>query len=175
MFTASTVFNRDEFFELPPSERNHYIKSSLLINADFSDLILRDFDLTNLDLRSCNLSEANLTRADLQGTNLTGVCLTGASLRWTNLRYAFLDDVDLKQADIRNCIGNNTSVFTMQLKYDIVYHVESEQLAIGCEQMSLKEWLALSLDELNALDDEAHFDDPKYTLENVVIPWIDAI
>ncbi len=81
-----------------------------LINADLSEMDLRNVDLRNAnlsganlrntDLSGANLSRANLSNADLEGTLLIGTNFTEAKLKNTYLVRANLLGAILKKADL---------------------------------------------------------------------------
>ncbi|UOF76712.1 pentapeptide repeats [Caudoviricetes sp.] len=90
-------------------------------------------------IKSKNLRYANLSYADL----------ISADLSYANLSYT-----DLKGAMLSNCIGNGNEIKTLIIdKWIITY--TTDQMAIGCKQHSLKQWMAIDDAEIYKIGDGA--------------------
>ena len=130
-----------------------------LEDADLEDANLEDADLRHANLRNADLRHANLRNADLRHADLRNADLRGANLLSANLRYADLRGADLRGAnlryatlrgaDLRIAIGNGREIKSMQLDYTITW--TKDALAIGCQQHSIADWLAMDYDTLRGL------------------------
>lgn len=81
-----------------------------LIDRDFTDL-----SLANFDLRGAKLDGAVFTRADLRGVDLTGASLRGALFFSTNLEGALFTDTDATRANFAYAQAQNARFDRAQL------------------------------------------------------------
>ncbi|WP_456322188.1 pentapeptide repeat-containing protein [Hydrogenimonas sp.] len=132
-----------------------------LIDANLIDANLRGANLAyaNLegvnfrgaDLRGADLVGANLWEANLEDTNLDGADLRGATLSHANLKNTNLNRANLKNVKITFAVGNSKEIKSiLNTIYPITY--TKDQLAIGCEQYSMREWKNFSDREILKLD-----------------------
>lgn len=137
------------------------LSGEYLIGANLREANLREADLIGANLKWANLIGANLKLADLIGANLKwadlkwanlrGANLKGADLIGANLKEANLSGANLSGANLRYSIGNGREIRTIQTG---VYHVciSEEDMAIGCKQHTIEEWMEFSDDEIYAMD-----------------------
>jgi hypothetical protein len=90
------------------------------------------------DLRSADLSGANLYEADLRGADLSGADLSEADLRGADLYGADLRWADLRGADLS---GTKGIIKISGLRDDIIAVYGSSNVSIGCQNLSIEEWL----------------------------------
>ena len=121
-------------------------------------------DLWKANLMKANLREANLRGAILRGANLSGAKLTEANLWQADLWKANLWQADLTEANLwkanlwkanlSGAIGNGKEVKSILAdKYHITW--TDTDLAIGCRQHPLADWLAFSDEEKAGFADDA--------------------
>lgn len=135
-----------------------------LRRADLSRVYLYLADLTGTDLcganlRKANLYGANLRKADLIGANLIGANLyladlSRSNLYGANLYGADLTGADLSRADLRRAVGNGKEIKSMQISgWSIVW--TKTDMAIGCKQLPINEWLEMPDAALAKIDSGA--------------------
>jgi uncharacterized protein YjbI with pentapeptide repeats len=131
--------------------------------ADLRYANLRYADLSGANLGYADLSDANLSDANLGYANLSGADLRYANLRYADLGYADLGYADLsdadlgyanlRYADLRNCIGNNIEIKSLQLGTYLVSYTK-EILSIGCQSHSHSKWRTFSDNIILDMDGE---------------------
>jgi len=110
-------------------------------NADLRSADLRSADLRYANLRYANLRYANLRYANLRSADLRYADLSSANLRYANLRSADLRSADLRYADLRYAnlrYADLPLLNTMHQTYAV--SIINNNLLIGCEKHSIKEW-----------------------------------
>ena len=119
--------------------------------ADLSGSDLRGSNLRGSNLRGSNLHDSDLSYSDLRGSDLRGSDLIGSDLRGSNLRDSNLIGSNLRGINLWNAIGNNRHIKTIQAgKYIVTY--TSENMSIGCESHSIKDWWKFDDDTIDAMD-----------------------
>lgn len=127
-----------------------------------NDLINRIYDRRPgepLDLLYANLSGADLRHANLNGANLRDADLRGADLRradllGADLRHANLSGAKLSGADLRYSVGNNKEILTIQTgQWPVI--LCGDQMAIGCKQHSIHDWLSFDNKIIAGMDEDA--------------------
>jgi len=112
---------------------------------------LQESEESRPNLSGANLIRANLRRANLKRANLRGADLSEADLSEANLSEANLSGADLSGADFRWAIGNGKELKTVQSgKYNITY--SADDMAIGCEQHTIKQWWNFSNTQIARMD-----------------------
>ncbi len=109
----------------------------------YNDNVGTRADLSGADLSGADLSGANLCRADLYGANLSGADLSGAIHNFTHLL--------------------NLSGF----KYNIT--LINDLVKIGCHSLPIQQWVSLSDEDLQELDENALY------LKEQILPILKAI
>lgn len=66
-------------------------------------------------------------------------------------KRADFSGVDLSWADLRNCIGNNKEIKTLQLGIWVTVHTD-KMLYIGCEAYTWERWMEFTDDEIGDMD-----------------------
>lgn len=118
-------------------------------NADLGWTNLFHSNLGSVNLENANLEWSNLFRANLKNANLKNANLSEANLGWANLKNAILTE-----ADLRFALGNGEEIKTFQTDpWPIV--IAGDQMAIGCQQHSLSEWMNFSDEKIEGMHDEA--------------------
>jgi len=93
---------------------------------------------------------ANLRGANLRGANLRGADLRGADLRGANLRGADLRGADLRGANLWGAKYGGETIYIQPLQiigFEYLVTIYAEHIEIGCENKSIKEWVALTKDK----------------------------
>jgi len=108
--------------------------------ANLQGANLPETDLQGADLQYANLHEADLPEANLQRANLQGANLQGANLQGANLQGANLTGANLPETD-----------FVMQCPWSIA-HIQRDNIRIGCEYHTTKEWKKFTDEEINQMD-----------------------
>lgn len=132
--------------------------------ADLSYAKLSGAALIGIDLRDAKLSYAKLSGTNLSGANLSGAALIGADLSYADLSYADLSyaslqaatltGTDLSGAKIRSAIGNGKEIKTIQTDQWVIVYTKTD-MAIGCQQHSISDWLAFDDDRISEMDQSA--------------------
>ena len=129
------------------------------MRANLRNVDLRDADLSGADLRSADLRYVDLRNADpsyaiMRNADLRDADLSNADLSYADLRNAGLCNADLSGADLRWSIGNNNELKSLQFGgWHISYTLTD--MAIGCEQHTIKDWMKFSDKEINCMDSKA--------------------
>jgi len=117
-------------------------------------LDLRGVNLRGADLRGADLTGSDLTGADLTGADPTGADLTGACLWNASLTGAYLGSADLTGANMRNTIGNDREVKTVQTDLWTVTYT-ADVMQIECRRHAIKDWLGFDDATISARDSKA--------------------
>jgi hypothetical protein len=132
------------------------LRQTMLDNANLEGVNLRCANLEGALLYDTNLSNANLQGANLRGTHLKRTNVYNANFSYTSLETTTLNyctGLQTMNITFITC-GNNTNIFTLQAHpYLVVYN--RYNMAIGCEQHSIKEWFKFKDETINKMDEGA--------------------
>jgi hypothetical protein len=127
--TTLTNANFDGAYLVRANFRNAYSE-----NADFTSANLTDSDLRCAEFIDADFTSANLTRALFCEANLTRTNLEGVHLCAT--------------------IGNSREIRTIQTDPWTITYTDTD-MAIGCKQRSIKEWMSFDRGQIAEMDFEA--------------------
>ncbi len=131
--------------------RGANLRGANLRGADLSGANLRGANLRGANLRGANLRGANLRGANFSGANFSGADLRGANLIGANLSGANLIGANLSGVRLNYCTGNSTQIKTIQTATYIITYTAAD-MAIGCQQHSIENWLKFSDAEIASMD-----------------------
>ena len=134
--------------------RDADLRDALLIGANLRRSVLTGADLRDAFLTGANLTGADLTGADLRYADLTDANLTGADLRYADLRRSVLRRSVLTGAYLRDCIGNNKEIKSLQIGTYLISYTK-DILTIGCQSHTLDKWKAFTDHEISEMDEYA--------------------
>ena len=126
------------------------------IKIDLKDVYLLNKNLTDIDL-----SNVNLYDADFRWSNFKNANLRGSNLQWVNFQYSILERVNFYNANLLNADLLNVNLSCSNLEYLILSKMNYQiimvknQIQIGCEIHSLKEWENFTDMEINEMYKDA--------------------
>jgi uncharacterized protein YjbI with pentapeptide repeats len=124
-----------------PAGKGANLSGANLYRADLSGADLSGADLSGANLSGANLYRADLSGADLYRADLSGADLSGANLYGADLSGANLYRADLSGANLQETILAGKSILSFQFEKHTAYFYGSDEIVIGCERHTVKEWL----------------------------------
>ena len=118
-----------------------------LENAYVSNTSLISAWIQEANLQSATIIRCWIDQANLRGSNMTKCKVAKCTLAGTRLTSAILEDARI--SGVVTSGGDNRISCMSVGGYNIV--IFDDQMAIGCKQKSINEWLALSDDEIKRL------------------------
>ena len=134
--------------------------------ADLSNTDLSYINLSNADLYGANLYGADLSNADLSGANLIDADLSNADLSRANLSGANLGCANLSYAKGIMTFQANRHI-AIAFKYNNVKH-----LKIGCETLTINEWLGDKGKELGEIHDYTDLEQGMYKIFLITVDML---
>lgn len=118
-----------------------------LKDANLSDIDLSGFDLSERVFENVDFSFTKLYQCNTKNTSFVNCKFDDADLSFCDFRHTNFENCSFKKCDIQSTIGDCKNIFTLVIdSYILTFN--HELLCIGCVQKSIKEWKALSDDEL---------------------------
>ena len=131
-----------------------------LNNAILNNAVLIGARLNNAQINDAELNNAILNNAVLNNAELRGAELRGAKLNWAKLNNAelnggALNNAELSGAELNWVSGALKGFINAQLGRYHVVCCSNGQVAIGCEQHSIGEWINFTDEEISDMDSGA--------------------
>ena len=121
---------------------NSNLRGSNLYGSDLSGS-----NLNCIDLRGTNLSNSNLSSSNLRNSNLSSSILRGSNLQSTNLNNVNLNGTNLSNINLNS--SNLKYIKLFVYKFEII--MIKDQIQIGYERHSVKEWKDFTDEEINGM------------------------
>ena len=115
--------------------------------ANFRGADFRGADLEGANLIGADLEGANFRWANFEGANFRGAFLTEANFEGANLRGTNFEGTFLRGVNLRDCIGNNREIKTLQLGTYITVFTK-DMIFVGCQKMLIKDLDSITRDML---------------------------
>lgn len=139
---AQTEFRRANLF------------SATFINVRASDAEFFKARLFSARIIDSEFSRCDFCRVDAQHSYWQRVKLTNSSLKASFFMHAGFDECELTGTKINNIIGDGKTIKTLIFGQYITSFTATD-MAIGCRQYSIPEWIAFSDKEIDAMDTSA--------------------
>lgn len=142
--------------ELTLERTRQGFKKERLYRVDFSGLDLYRADFSDTVLEDCNFQGAQLREALFIGADISDCDFTGADLDGAVFLFADIEVSDFTGASINRVAGDGEVFQSLQVSFrvsvwPVVYCRQTGQLAIGCQQHHVRDWMRFTDNEIRIM------------------------